>query len=108
MGVRASLLRPRVGQAGERGPALHARLLPAAIRPLHRDHDAEPETRDPEEPEDPPAARALSGRQVQDLLPARLPVPSVQVRARGRLGLTLEGNRTGSDLPSLRPWRALL
>ena len=47
---------------GDAGPAVHARLLPAGVRPLHRDHDAQPEARDEEEPEGAAAARALSRR----------------------------------------------
>ena len=62
--------------------AVHARLLPAGVRPLHRDHHPEPEARDEEEPEGAPAARAVPRGQVQDLLPARLPVPGDEVRPR--------------------------
>ena len=58
------------------------------VRPLHRDHHAEPEARHEEEPQGPPAARALPGGPLQGLLPARLPVARHEVRARRRLGLT--------------------
>ena len=50
-----TLVRHRVGRRGQRHPAVHARLLPADLRPLHRDHDAEPEARHEEEPQGPPA-----------------------------------------------------
>ena len=70
------------------------------VRPLHRDHDAQPEARHQEEPEGPPAARALPGDQVQDLLPARLPVPRDQVRPRGRVGLSQRRLAPGASVDS--------
>ena len=80
------------------GP-VHARLLPAGLRPLHRDHHAEPEARHEEEPQGPPAPRAVPRGQVQGLLPARLPVPGDQVRPGGRVGLT-----TGRCRSDVRPY----
>ena len=44
---------------GQPAAGLHPRLLPAGLRPLHRDHHAEPEARHQEEPQGPPAARAV-------------------------------------------------
>src|SRR4029077_2438614 len=86
--VRASILRHRVGSGRSRDPALHARLLPPRVRPLHRDHDAEPEAGYEEEPEGATAAGALPGDPLQDLLPARLPLAGLEVRTRGRLRLS--------------------
>ena len=61
---------------------VHARLLPAGLRPLHRAHDDEPEARHQEEPQGAAAEGALSGRQRQDLLPEGLPAAARALRAR--------------------------
>ena len=62
VGVRAAHVHARVGPRRQAGAGVHARLLPAGVRPLHRDHDAEPEARDEEEPQGAPAARAVPRR----------------------------------------------
>ena len=41
-GSTSHVVRSRVGPRRQRGPALHAGLLPAAVRPVHRDHDPQP------------------------------------------------------------------
>src|SRR5882672_5269615 len=81
MGLRAPLLRHRLGRRGERHPAIHPRLLPPRVRPVHRDHHPQPEAGHEEEPQGSPAPREVPRGAVQDLLPAGLPQPAREVRA---------------------------
>ena len=64
------------------GAGVHPRLLPPRVRPLHRDHHAQPEARHEEEPQGAPAAGAVPRGADQGALPARLPAPAREVRAR--------------------------
>src|SRR5439155_7154876 len=61
LGVRASLVRLGAGLGRQRHPAIHPGLLPPRVRPVHRDHHAEPEAGDQEEPEGPPPPGAVPG-----------------------------------------------
>ena len=72
----------RVGRQGQRHRLVHARLLPARLRPLHRADDDEPEARDQEEPQGQTPQGALPRRQHQDLLPEGLPRASRSIRRR--------------------------
>src|SRR5260370_12919608 len=81
MGLRAPLRRYRLGRRGAREPAVHPRLLPPRVRPVHRDHDPQPEVGHEEEPHGSPAPREVPRGAVQDLLPAGLPQPAREVRA---------------------------
>src|SRR3989440_296304 len=81
MGVRAPLVRHRLGRRGQRDPAVHPRLLPPRVRPVHRDHDPQPEAGHEEEPQGSVAPREVPRGAVQDLLPTGLPQPACEVRA---------------------------
>src|SRR5207244_1884429 len=52
------------------------------LRPLHRDHHAQPEAGDQEEPQGPPPHRAVPRGEDPGLLPAGLSEPAHEVRAR--------------------------
>ena len=92
---------------GNVAAAVHSRLLPAGLRPLHRDHHAQPEARHEEEPQGPPTPRALPGDQVQGLLPARLPLAGDEVRPGRCLGLIRPGDVAhGRPYTSAREVRA--
>src|SRR6185312_4140224 len=58
-----------------------ARLLLAGVRPLHRDHDAQPTARHEEEPQGAAPHRDVSRRLDPRPLPARLSAPAREVRA---------------------------
>ena len=82
VGLRTANVHARVGSRRPTRAGVHARLLSARVRPLHRDHDAEPEARDQEEPQGPPAARAAPRGRDPRALPARLPASAREVRPR--------------------------
>ena len=62
VGLRAAHVHARVGPRRPARAGVHPRLLPARVRPLHRDHDAQPEARHQEEPQGAPPARAVPRR----------------------------------------------
>ena len=80
LGVRAGHLPDPVEPRWRRHRELLAGLLPARSRPLPRDDDAPPEAGPAQEPQAPPAARAVPGPQRQAVLRAGLPGPDAQVR----------------------------
>ncbi len=108
--VRATDLPHRVRPARAAGAGVHPRLPPAGVRPVRRDHDAEPAPGDEEEPQGPPRARALRDQR-EGPVPARLPRPTREVRPRrarrlGRRGHGRRGRavpvrrRSGTDRPA--------
>src|SRR5581483_1157296 len=81
--VRAAHLHARDRPRRQTRAGVHARLLPPGLRPVHRDHDDEPEARDEEEPEGAPSAGGVPGGAGPRPLPARLPASAREVRPRG-------------------------
>ena len=80
LGVRAGHVPDPVEPRWRRHRELLAGLLPAGSRPLPRDDDAPPEAGPAQEPQAPPAARAVPGPQRQAVLRAGLPGADAQVR----------------------------
>ena len=109
VGVRTAHVHARARPRRQTVAGVRARLLPAGVRPLHRDHDAQPEARDEEEPQGAPAGRVLSRRADPRALPARLPAPAREVRARAAVAARRRrgaGRRAAAAVRSRSPGAA--